>query len=321
MLYPKVSIIVLNYNGLKYLKNTIPILLSLNYESYEVLVVDNGSSDGSEEYLSLLKNKKLKILFNRQNLGYSAGNNIGIKNATGEYIFSIDDDIEVSDKDIIGKLLAIHNNLDDVAFISPLIKNKYDNYSTMYGGYWGYYGIKNNKKIIINKIKRKQYFEIGAPVGGAKFFRKCLFLELGGYDEIIPFYVDTDIGLRAYLKGFKNYLVTDPTIVHVGELRKTELSEWLWKYKFHFCGISSILIKNYNSYNLFISLTSFFLFSLFKAVKQTLNRKNIIVFWYYILSIVYLFRILDRILDSRKKIQGQRIQKSDLFLKIRQPEF
>ena len=89
--FPKISVVMLNYNGLKYIKKTIPSILKLSYSNFELIVVDNGSTDGSIDFLK--KNKEVLLIDNRENLGYSVGKNIGIKHAHGEFIFLIDGDI------------------------------------------------------------------------------------------------------------------------------------------------------------------------------------------------------------------------------------
>ena len=89
--YPKISIVVLNYNGLKYLQRTIPALLKIDYPAYEIIIVDNASSDKSINFLENFEG--IKIVRNKKNYGCCKGKNIGIKKATGEYILLLDNDI------------------------------------------------------------------------------------------------------------------------------------------------------------------------------------------------------------------------------------
>jgi len=111
---PLISIVVLNFNGLNYLKKTIKPLLSLNYPNYEIVLVDNGSTDESINFIK--KFKKIKIIENKKNLGFSMGKNLGIKNTRGKYIFSIDNDIVINiNKNDIEKLIKFYS--DDTGFI------------------------------------------------------------------------------------------------------------------------------------------------------------------------------------------------------------
>ena len=93
---PLVSVVMLNYNGLKYLKETIPPILELDYPNYEFIIVDNGSTDGSIEFINEFE--KIRLIENGENLGYSNGKNIGVWEAKGEYILSLDNDILILNK-------------------------------------------------------------------------------------------------------------------------------------------------------------------------------------------------------------------------------
>ncbi|CAK9884444.1 MAG: Putative teichuronic acid biosynthesis glycosyltransferase TuaH [Candidatus Erwinia impunctatus] len=82
----KVSIIVLTYNNLDYTKNCLEsLVLNTEYDNYEIILVDSNSVDGTKDYLkeNYSRNKKFKVILNDENLGFAAGNNIGLKVATG----------------------------------------------------------------------------------------------------------------------------------------------------------------------------------------------------------------------------------------------
>jgi len=88
---PLVSVIVLNYNGKDVLEECIMSLLNSNYPKMEVIVVDNGSTD--ESYMIAKRYQpRVKLIRSLRNLGYSAGNNLGIRVAKGEYVFLVNND-------------------------------------------------------------------------------------------------------------------------------------------------------------------------------------------------------------------------------------
>jgi len=95
------SIIVLNYNRLEYTKQTVAALIEKTKVEHEFIFVDNGSVDGTREYLKSLEHstnaKKVKYVFNNRNFGVAGGRNIGLKVAEGDYLMTIDDDIIVPD--------------------------------------------------------------------------------------------------------------------------------------------------------------------------------------------------------------------------------
>lgn len=96
---PFCSIIVLNYFGEKIIEATLNSLLNLNYPKnrYEIIVVDNNSKDKSREILTRYsnQNKKIRLFFQNKNLGFSKGNNIGIKKSKGEYVALLNNDCVV----------------------------------------------------------------------------------------------------------------------------------------------------------------------------------------------------------------------------------
>jgi GT2 family glycosyltransferase len=91
----KLSIVILCFNQLEYTKQCIEsVLQNTICDYYEVVVVNNGSSDGTVEYLELLRGKhaNIKIVNNSENLGFSKGMNIGVRNSSGEYIILLNND-------------------------------------------------------------------------------------------------------------------------------------------------------------------------------------------------------------------------------------
>jgi hypothetical protein len=102
--YPFVSVVVLNWNGKHFLKDCLETLLKQDYPKFEVIVSDNGSSDGSQEFVR--KNfPSVKVVENKKNLGFSGGNNAGIRVAKGEYVLLLNNDMIFHKKDCIRELV------------------------------------------------------------------------------------------------------------------------------------------------------------------------------------------------------------------------
>lgn len=91
---PLVSVVVLNWNGMPFLENNLSSLISQTYPDYEIVFVDNGSTDGSIEYVRQ-NFPMVSIIKNDGNLGFSTGNNIGFKYAKGRYIITLNNDTKV----------------------------------------------------------------------------------------------------------------------------------------------------------------------------------------------------------------------------------
>jgi len=96
--HPRVSVIILNYNGKRFLNRCLSSLFKSDYPDYEVILVDNNSTDGSVEFVlrHFAGLKNLDIIKLSKNRGFSTGNNIGAKNAEGYYLAFLNTDTETS---------------------------------------------------------------------------------------------------------------------------------------------------------------------------------------------------------------------------------
>lgn len=95
------SIVILNWNRLHYTKQTLECIVKKTTVPHELIFVDNGSVDGTREYLKDMENKtnaqKVTYVYNDKNLGVAGGRNSGLVHATGDYLLTIDDDVLVPD--------------------------------------------------------------------------------------------------------------------------------------------------------------------------------------------------------------------------------
>jgi len=114
---PLFSIIVVNYNTKDFTANCLDSVLAELQGDFEVIVVDNNSSDGSVAYLDQRFGKKIKIIANKENLGFGRANNTAAKIAGGEYLLFLNSDIIIREN-IFPKLLSCFINL-RVAVVAP----------------------------------------------------------------------------------------------------------------------------------------------------------------------------------------------------------
>jgi len=316
---PLVSVVILNFNGLKYLKRTISPLLKLDYSNYEIIVVDNNSEDGSIQFLE--KFKKIRVIKNKKNFGYSKGKNIGVKEARGQYVFLIDNDIWVKNKKILKKLVvAVYPE----TFISPVIVDIDNKKTRRYGGYYSFCGLRQNKPIDVFKIRSYPFglINTACPHGGAIFFRKRDFEKIGGYDEIQPFNLDDfDLGCRIWNMGMQATVAPQIDVIHLGTESRKNLKSWCWKYQYYFSGIMRTMIKNYRPANLFISIPFFLVFVSFKTIKNLISRRSFLPIASFFFSVGFFLKNLLDTLRQRKILQSKRIVKDDIFLKIKPPKF
>jgi hypothetical protein len=201
---PLVSVIVVNYNGKKLLKIILESLKKSAFKNYETIIVDNSSTDGSQEFIK--KNyKKAALVENKENLGYS-GINSGLKYCRGKYILFLNNDMEI-DKDCISQLVKTIESDKKIAMVAPKLVN-YHNKALKSGGTWisrAFYSghIPENKKNIVKEIS---YLGVG-------LVRKD-FVDMFGYlfdPDYFIYAEDLDMGLRIRLSGKK--IVFNPNAI------------------------------------------------------------------------------------------------------------
>lgn len=320
---PLISIVVLNWNGLHFLKKTILPLLEFNYSNYEIIVVDNGSTDKSVKFLE--KFKKIKIIKNKENLGYSKGKNIGIGLAKGEYILSLDNDILIKDKYLLGKSLKMYKSRKGVGFLQIPLLDKDKTKTHYYGVYYSVYGSNMHKKEVdIKKITKNKdsLVKIVGPTGGFFFVKKDVWLDVGGFDESQKFHIDdVDIGPRSIIYGYRNYLYTKNYAIHLGINKTDSADSYANRLRLLFSGSARSMFKNYRTKNLVWAFPLLVCYQTLKAIKYSLIKKSPKVFFAFLSSVGLFFKNLPDTLKERKNIQSKRRVRKDVFLTVVPPKF
>src|SRR3989344_1456117 len=111
---PKISVIMSVYNGMPYLEQAAESVLNQTYKNFEFIIVDDASTDDTLKYLKLLKDRRIKLIRNKKNLGLAASLNIALRQAKGDYIARMDaDDISYPERlDIQLKFLTKNKSID-----------------------------------------------------------------------------------------------------------------------------------------------------------------------------------------------------------------
>lgn len=108
---PIVTISLVTYNGTRWLDRCLRSLRSQTFENFEVLVVDNASSDGTVEFLreEVSRDTRMRLFESSQNLGYAAANNRNIASARGEFVLLLNQDVDLDDRFLAAALAAFDN--------------------------------------------------------------------------------------------------------------------------------------------------------------------------------------------------------------------
>lgn len=214
----KVSVVTPNYNGERFLKN---FFESLNNDSEligEVIIVDNGSSDNSKDYINgNTFNFPVKLIENSENLGFAPAVNQGIMNARYEYIFSLNNDTEVK-KGSIKQMVDLISSRQDIFSVQAkmlqynnkdLIDDAGDEYNLLA---WTKKTGENHKS-----DEYLQVMEIFSSCAGAALYKKSLLEELGMFDDNFFAYMeDVDLALRSKINGYHNFLCPQAVVYHIG---------------------------------------------------------------------------------------------------------
>ncbi len=209
-----ISIIVLNYNAGELLLNCINSLKKSTYQNIEILVVDNISSDDSHT-----KCKKqfpdIKLIQNRKNLGYCGGNNVGIKEAKGEFIVILNPDTIV-EENWLDEMFNAFNEFGDGLYQPKIISLNESDIIQSTGNMIHVFGFgfarDKGKKII---EKKEEIEKIGYASGTCLFTTKKVLEKVGLLDEFLFLYHDDlDLGWRAAQIGINSYYVPESKIFH-----------------------------------------------------------------------------------------------------------
>ncbi|MDO8529431.1 MAG: glycosyltransferase family 2 protein [bacterium] len=267
MKLPKIFIIVLNYNGKDTIKSCLDSVFCSNYPNFEVVVVDNNSTDGS---LELVKNlfSKFHFIKNEKNLGFAAGNNVGIRFALEkltDYVFLLNNDA-VLEKDTLSKLIE-QSRKETAAITSPVIYNK-EGKIWFAGGKIKWFSMKAVHSS--ERPKEKSAYQTEYISGCAMLIKKEVFKKIGLLDEdFFLYYEDADFCVRAGKNGFKCAVILTAKITHF-EKSESDLSN-----KIYWLVISGLIFFDKNTPRAIRFWTSPYLYlRKIKNLIDTLDNKN-----------------------------------------------
>ena len=223
------SIIIVNYNCGEHTCNCIDAIYKHTARtSFEIIVVDNASTDFSVDAISE-RFPDIKLIVNKENLGFGAANNIGVKQAFGKYLFFLNPDtLLLSDA---GSVFFdfMENTLNDVACCGGNLVKADGTPNTSHGhfpsllqqfsdiGFRTFYKRYYSEKLIMGKAcDFKDIRHVDYLTGAAFFIKKEIFETIGGFDErYFMYYEETDLFFRLDKAGYKSYLLPEVKIIHL----------------------------------------------------------------------------------------------------------
>jgi GT2 family glycosyltransferase len=212
---PKVSVVILNFNGKEHLRTCLDSVLKTDYSNFEIVFVDNGSIDGSVDFVRQ-HFPQVKVVRNSKNLGAAAGYNTGILNSRGKYVAILNNDTEV-DKDWLAECVRVAESKLDVGVCDSKYLNFYDRsrFDTVSAGgrFLDIYGNVFTRGC--NGADKGQFDTVTDVFAGLTLYKKCALEEAGIFDASFVYgYDEMDLCWRIRLRGYRIVYVPKSRIYH-----------------------------------------------------------------------------------------------------------
>jgi GT2 family glycosyltransferase len=296
---PLISVIILNWNGKKWLDKCLESLVHQTYSRLEIILVDNGSSDDSVEYVRGVF-PRVKIVQSASNLGFAGGNNLGIGEASGSVIMLLNNDTWL-----------------EPDAVRALVNEKLRRNLGVIGAREAYYDDCQNRNLYSTSID-----PLGHPVnlfapndlkpsfylsGVCLMFSKDLYLNTGGLDfNFFMYFEETDWFWRLGLLGIKFDYSEDIQVHHAGSgstgNNRIKYKSFLWRNE----NALQMLLKNYRWYNLLWILPLYFAQNIIEIIFFLAVLKPQIAFS-YIEGWAFNIRNLSRTMEKRAWVQHNRV--------------
>lgn len=303
-----VSVIIINWNGMRWLKRCLDSLSNQTYSKFEIIFVDNASTDESVHYVRKYY-PEVKVLLNHRNLGFARGNNLGIQLAQGEYILLLNNDTWVESSFIEDLVIQkIQQNKDVVAPTEV----PYDKHSNEVCGSVSLIDPLGHPVYLpASQKKQKSFFLTGVAI----LFSKSLYEESKGLDDAFFMYceeIDWFWRLNLLEKSFG--YVSNVFVYHYGagsqkENKGLRYDSFLWRNQNNL----QMLLKNYAIHNLLWILPLYILQNFFEIgiflllLKPRISASYLEGWWFNIKNI-------RGIIAKRQSIQkNRRINDRSIF--------
>ena len=317
---PLVSIIIVNYNGKKFLENCLKSLIQTNYKNYEIIVVDNNSTDGS---IDLVKNNfpKIQLLVLNKNFGFAIPNNMGAKIAKGKYLVFLNNDTTVT-QNWLAELVSALENDNEITIGQSLLILPNGNIDSS-GDFVDEIGRAYSST---DRPKKTRY--ILSARAACMILRKDIFLDMGGFDvNYFASFEDVEFGWRAWLWGYKVSLIPKSVVYHLGGQTIKKIPDVI---SFH--SVKNNILLRLTNFDRLDSLKSLFwmvsvlFFKKFFRISiannrnqkyQIPNTKIIFKAIYWIIKNQKLVSQKRKILKSRQVISNKNLRKMGLITPLK----
>lgn len=250
-----VSVIVVNYNGVELLEECLGAVAVQTYPRFEVILVDNGSTDGSVEFVREHYPKTI-LIESPRNLGFSGGNNLGAEVASGEFLLLINNDVTL-EREFIEKMLPAFSEIRNLGVAHPKIVSR-DKPELLdgCGSYWTtstvFYNYGCRKDQSLERYNRCMPLFVGNAA--AMLVKGTVLDRIGLFDpDFWTFYEEIDFCNRIWLAGYECWYYPRAIAYHAGGQTSGALRRSRVHYLDYRNGFASIL-KNFEGRTLITAL-------------------------------------------------------------------
>jgi GT2 family glycosyltransferase len=320
---PLVSIIVLNFNGLSRLQMCFDAVIRQDYPNYEIIFVDNGSSDGSLEWASAkLSDTSLSYQIEalQNNQGLNRGKNRGASLANGKYLWLLDNDI-APETSTLDKLVTYMEQNREVALCGPMLTDFVSPGKIIGGGFRLRMLYGRNRPLAAAADSDCSARQVTYISGGIMLVTASAWRQLDGFEESSVFYLDdSDFGVRCWLAGFKVALVSGCSARHWDDEAGPRAFKKL-RFRLHITGVTRFIIRNFSFFPLLIHLLTFELFLLMKTAKHIVREKHPGFLLDYFAAQYHCIIDFAETVRQRRIIQRSRRPASDIFLHLEDRDY
>lgn len=211
------TVVIPNYNGIKYIRQCLESLYACKPKDFEIVVVDDCSTDDSVSYLESQRDR-ITFIRNENNLGFAATVNRGIRHAVTDTVILLNNDTVVEEDFVINLCKAMESDLRVFSVSARMIdmnnKEVLDGAGDYYCSLGWAFARGKGKRVKDYCLKRKSVF---SACGGAAIYRRAVFEKIGLFDEAHFAYLeDVDVGYRAKINGYINIYEPSAVVYHAG---------------------------------------------------------------------------------------------------------
>lgn len=211
---PRVSVIIVNYNGQEFIENCLASLRQQAYPDYEIILVDNASSDRSLEIVRQ-HGDAVTLVASEHNLGFAKGNNLGVQHADGDYLAFLNPDTVVH-PDWLAELVRAMQTIEGAGLATAkiLLLSQPDRINTC-GNDVHFTGIPTVRGWMQPADTMNRREEVCSVSGACFLISRQVFEEVGGFnDDFFLYSEDNDLAWRAQLAGYSCWYIPTSVIYH-----------------------------------------------------------------------------------------------------------